>query len=207
MSDFHYPVALPPKATKSCRVVVNREDLAELLPKRRHVAQVGAGLGELSEMILNRCSPQRLVILDPFMGHTDPDFWARRAGGTPGANDHLQHFRERFPEPIAQGRLELLRGPFLESLEKLPDRGLGISWIQGEVRYPVLRSCLQALAPKMANDGQIVIPNYIMSDYLRGNTYGVIQAVNEFMVANNWEMVVLALQSSMFCDVAICRAR
>jgi hypothetical protein len=53
----------------------------------------------------------------------------------------------------------------------------------------------------------IVIANYIMSDYLSKSDYGVIQATNEFMVENRWEMIALALPSSMFCDVAIRRTR
>ena len=59
----------------------------------------------------------------------------------------------------------------------------------------------------MSGDGVIVVANYIMSDYLSKSDYGVIQATNEFMVKNRWEMIALALPSSMFCDVAIRRAR
>jgi hypothetical protein len=207
MADFHYPVALQPDATKSCRVVVSRSELAGLLPKRRPVAQLGAGLGDLTELILNRCSPQKVTVLDPFTLHTVGDFWAQRTGGQDGAADHQQFFRTRFAGPIAQKRLEIVPGEIFETIPKLPDRGIAVAWIEDDTSYPVIRDHLKALLPKMATDGQIVVSNYIMSDYLTGHVYGVIQAANEFMAQNKWEMLVLALQSSMFCDVVLRRSR
>jgi hypothetical protein len=206
MADFHYPVALPPEALRSCRVVVNRGELAGLLPKRRQVVQLGAGLGDLSDIILNRCSPQKLTVLDPFNLHTITDFWHERAGAAARA-DHVEHFRKRFSGPVGQGRLEMVQGEIFETIEQLPDRSVGIAWVAEATQYSVIRDHLKALAPKMANDGQIVVANYIMSDYLSGEVYGAIQAVNEFIVSNRWEMIVLALQSSMFCDVVIRRLR
>ncbi|MGE5271075.1 MAG: hypothetical protein ACM3JG_15540 [Thiohalocapsa sp.] len=205
MADFHYPVALPPEALRSCRVVVNRGDLAGLLPKRRQVVQLGAGFGELSEVILGSCSPQKLTVLDPFILHTIDGGWEARVG-QPGL-DHQQHFRKQFAAPLAQGQLEMRQGEIFELIEQLPDRGVGIAWIADDTKYAVIRDHLKALLPKMLNDGQIVISNYIMSDYLTGEVYGVIQAANEFIVAERWEMIGFALQSSMFCDVVIRRSR
>jgi hypothetical protein len=207
MADFHYPVALGPDAIKRCRVVVSRDELAGLLPKRKLVAQIGAGLGDLSEVIVTRCNPQRLSVLDPFTLHSITDFWQDRLGKRAAALDHQQYFRERFAGPMAQGRIALVPGEIFETIPTLPDRGVGIAWIGNDTSYIVVRDHLQALLPKMANDGQIVISNYIMSDYLTGNAYGVIQATNEFIVANKWEMTLLVLQSNMFCDVVICHSR
>jgi hypothetical protein len=43
--------------------------------------------------------------------------------------------------------------------------------------------------------------DYIMRDL--GGEYGVIHATNEFMIAENWEMIYFALEQNMFCDVVL----
>ena len=45
--------------------------------------------------------------------------------------------------------------------------------------------------------------DYIMYDHFTKEEYGVVQATNEFMLANNFEMLYFALHPEMFCDVLI----
>jgi hypothetical protein len=207
MTDFHYPVALTGDLTRSCRVVATRDELAMQLPRWRTVAQVGAGLGEPTELILSVCSPPKVTVVDPFTLHNEAEFWRSHLSGDEANLDHENYFRDRFSGPISEGRLELFRGEEFEAIEWLTDGSVGTAWVQGRTSYRDVRDHLQSLLPKMNDDGVIVVANYIMSDYLAKSDYGVIQATNEFMVQNRWEMVALALPSSMFCDVAIRRVR
>jgi len=207
MTDFFYPVALKGDLTRSCRVVTTRNDLALQLPRWRAVAQVGAGLGELTELILGVTSPQKVTVIDPFNMHNEAEFWRSHLSAVEARLDHEQYFRDRFSGPISEGRLELFKGEAFEAIEWLTNGSVGIAWVQGQTNYRDVRDHLQSLLPKMNGDGVIVVANYIMSDYLSKSDYGVIQATNEFMVKNHWEMIALALPSSMFCDVAIRRTR
>ena len=207
MTDFHYPVALTGDLTRSCRVVATRNDLALQLPRWRAFAQVGAGLGEVTELILGVSSPQKVTIIDPFYMHNEGEFWRSHLSAAEATLDHEHYFRDRFSGPISEGRLELFKGEAFEAIEWLTNGSVGVAWVQGPTNYPDVRDDLQRLLPKMNDDGVIVVANYIMSDYLAKSDYGVIQATNEFMVKNRWEMIALALPSSMFCDVAIRRVR
>ena len=207
MADFHYPVALTGDLTRSCRVVTTRNDLALQLPRWRDVAQVGAGLGDVTELILGVCSPSKVTVVDPFGLHNEADFWRSHLSAAEAKLDHERYFRSRFSGPISEGRLELFRGKASEAVEWLTNGSVGIAWVQGRPNYRDVRDHLESLLPKMSSEGVIVIANYIMSDYLSKSDYGVIQATNEFMVKNHWEMIALALPSSMFCDVAIRRVR
>ena len=207
MTDFFYPVALTGDLTRSCRVVATRNDLALQLPRWRAVAQVGAGFGELTELILGVSSPQKVTVIDPFHMHNEAEFWRSHLKAVEARLDHEHYFRDRFSGPISEGRLELFKGEAFEAIEWLTNGSVGVAWVQGRTNYRDVRDHLQSLLPKMSGDGVIVVANYIMSDYLSKSDYGVIQATNEFMVKNRWEMTALALPPSMFCDVAIRRMR
>lgn len=201
MADFHYPIAVLPNLIRSCRIVAGRNDLATALPKGKLIVQLGAGFGEVSQLLFDRCNPHKLVVLDPFSLHTTAR-WREGFGGRANAMDHQEYFHEKFAEQITRRRMELSSEIFA-SLDQLPERGVGISWLLDEIDYGTVRGYLSALQAKMANDGVVIVSNYIMNDYLRGDVYGVIQATNEFMVNNRWEMILFSLEPSMFCDVVI----
>ena len=53
----------------------------------------------------------------------------------------------------------------------------------------------------------IVLDDYIMFDHYHYHPYGVVQAVNEFIVANeDWKVCGFALQRDTFHDIAIRRS-
>ena len=59
----------------------------------------------------------------------------------------------------------------------------------------------------MKSDRWIILNDYIMNDAGGSNApCGVIQAANEFMIAENWEMIYLAFHVYMFCGVVLRRA-
>jgi hypothetical protein len=207
MTDFHYPVALTGDLVKSCRVVATRDDLALQLPRWRAAAQVGAGFGEVTELLLGACSPSKVTVIDPFVLHEEEELWRSQVNPGQAGLNHELYFRERFAEPISKGRFDLFKGQAFEAIDWLTNGSIGIAWVQGRTNYRDVRDHLQGLLPKMCSDGAMVVSNYIMADYLSKTDYGVIQATNEFMVKNRWEMFAISLPSSMFCDVAIRRAR
>ena len=47
--------------------------------------------------------------------------------------------------------------------------------------------------------------DYIMFDHKSKTDYGVVQATNEFMIENNYEMLFFAFHPQLFCDIAIRR--
>jgi len=56
---------------------------------------------------------------------------------------------------------------------------------------------------KVKSDGMMVFNDYTNWSVCEIMPYGVAKAVNEFCIANNWEIVFLALQSLGYRDIAI----
>jgi hypothetical protein len=51
----------------------------------------------------------------------------------------------------------------------------------------------------------IVFDAYVGFDFFQGVRYGVIRAVNELIVNDDWRVCGLSLHPAMFCNVAIRR--
>ena len=64
---------------------------------------------------------------------------------------------------------------------------------------------LALIQQKIRPEGWIILNDYLMTDWIGGETYGVVQATNEFMIAQGWEMLYFALHTAMYCDVVLRR--
>jgi hypothetical protein len=52
-----------------------------------------------------------------------------------------------------------------------------------------------------------VMNDYIFFDHIASLKYGVVEATHEFCLEHGYEMLYLALQPQMFCDVCIRRMK
>ena len=94
------------------------------------------------------------------------------------------------------------------ALENLGDGTVDVVYLDADHGYEAVRRELSIVRRKIRPDGVIVMNDYTMVDVVGATMapYGVIQATHEFMVEHGWEMRWLALQSYMYCDVALTRA-
>jgi hypothetical protein len=92
-------------------------------------------------------------------------------------------------------------GDSAEQIATLDDQSVDIFYVDADHSYAGATRDLAAIKPKIRADGLIIMNDYIMRDL--GGEYGVIHATNEFMIAENWEMIYFALEQNMFCDVVL----
>ena len=59
---------------------------------------------------------------------------------------------------------------------------------------------------KLKKNGILIFNDYIMHDHIANYPYGIVQVVNELCVNHDWKITALALESQMFCDVALERS-
>lgn len=197
---------LPWYLLRNARVLSTRNDLLPLLPKGGVIAEIGVMTGTFSRLLLDACRPKCFYAIDLFGIHALPEVWGKPTTEVFGGLTHEDFYKRTFAAEIAEGRMKVLAGDSQAMLERIPDASLDIVYVDADHTYPSVAAELRLCARKIRPDtGLIIVNDYVMVDALYGGNafYGVIQATNEFMIREGWEMVAFALQDHMFCDVVL----
>lgn len=158
--------------------------MLELAPKQGVCAEVGVFLGDFSAEILERTRPERLHLIDIDQRFID--------GG-----------RARFRAEVDSGRVALHTGDSSTILRSLPPAYFDWVYVDGDHTYEGCKKDIDAAADRLKPGGLILLNDYVFwgaSDFCK---YGVMEAVNEFCLACNFEFVGIALQGRGYFDVAI----
>lgn len=198
-----YAQALSNELLSNCRVLPDRENLLALLPQGKSWCEVGVGIGDFSKEVLEKCKVSTYYAIDMFSLYDaslpqDADVRRKFRG-----MNIFNYYRERFNIQIESGVMEILRGDRVDMLSHLPPKGVDIFSVNFNRDYKSLMNELSVIGEKIANDGIIVISDYIMGNWLTEINYGVVQAANDFMIRGKWEMMYFVLHEGMFCDIAI----
>jgi hypothetical protein len=89
------------------------------------------------------------------------------------------------------------------NLAKYPDKSFNLIYIDADHSYEAVKRDTNVAKAKLADNGILVFNDYTMFDHLNGVPYGVVQAVNELIVSEDWRVCGFSLQKFMFCDIAI----
>ena len=169
---------------RDCIVVPERTVLLERLPKGGIVAEVGTLQGEFAREILRIVEPQELHLID---------------------HEIHPRVREMAEESALRERLRVHQGDSVEALESFPDEYFDWIYIDAQHAYEGVKRDIGAARRKIKGDGLLVFNDYTIWSYVEMEPYGVVAAVNELCVEDDWELVYLALPSHMYCDVAVRR--
>lgn len=202
--ERHPARPLTDRHVRNARVVASRIDILRSLPKGGSFCEVGVAYGDFSASVLDIVRPDAFIAIDIFTMHDYPDVFGfdRLKGGT-----HEAFYRRRFATQIESGVMVLSVGNSVACIRALPDQSMDTIYIDAWHSYEAVRSELQISKRKIKPDGVLILNDYTMFDYMTGHHYGVVQAVNEFMIEEQWEMTHFALHTGMYCDVAIRKFR
>jgi hypothetical protein len=199
-----YP-QIPAALLGQARVVADRWAALPLWPKGAVIAEVGVALGGFSQSILESCQPRRFLAIDRFDLHDLPELWGKSTQEHFSGRTHRQFYEDRFAAEIRDGRMEVRQGDSSDMIAALPDDSVDLFYVDADHTYDGVRRDLDALRPKVRADGWIIMNDYLPADTFSNAPLGVIQATNEFMVGDGWEMVYFALAPIMYCDVGLRR--
>lgn len=185
-------VRLAEKHMRNCQLVLDRERLLDRLPHWGTVAELGVDRGDFSERILARARPGTLHLVD---------LW-----NTDRYHDGLfAQTRARFADPIDRGQVQIHRKSSLDAAGDFADAHFDWIYIDTDHSYETTARELRLYAPKVRPDGLIAGHDYVMGNWVSSYRYGVIEAVHEFCVEQDWELAFLTVDQTESPSFAIRR--
>jgi hypothetical protein len=161
------------------------------------IAEVGVAEGEFSEYLLNEFRPRTFIAFDIFTMHELPAF----GYGWFDNMTRLDYYKRKFSDRGAQVVIE--HGMSHLNLAKYPDKSFDLIYVDADHSYEAVKRDADIAKKKVTDNGIIIFNDYIMFDHLQGVPYGVVQAVNELIVSEDWRVCGFSLEKNLFCDIAI----
>ena len=184
------PPSLTSRHIEHLRLVKNRSRMLMLMPSNGIVAEVGVDEGNYSEEILSITQPKILYLIDA---------WCSKRYG----DNKFNTVQNRFREEVDRGQVVIKRGISWEQLQKLPDSYFDWIYLDTSHTYEDTAKELEVSRIKVKPDGVISGHDYTIGNIKKALPYGVIQAVNEFCINHDWEMIYLTNEPSRYLTYAL----
>jgi hypothetical protein len=199
----NYP-ALKAKHLDNAKLFANRQDLISAMSFLRDgvIAEIGVADGYFSDFLLSELRPRKFVAFDIFTMHEFTNSWAGRTHMF-GNMTQLEHYRAKFADRGPQVVIEI--GMSQQNLAKYPDKSFDLIYVDGDHSYAGVKEDANLAKTKIADNGVVVFNDYIVYDYAHGKPYGVVRAVNELLINEDWRVCGFAFSPDMFCDIAVCK--
>lgn len=173
---------LPQRVLDTCRLLQSRDELARLLPKDGVVAEIGNDRGAFVRLVLDTCLPRQLHLFK---------------------HDSSRVKSELISEGLRQGTIIIHEGDPASLVPVMPDDYFDWMYLDNGHFYEDVSRDIKMSAARIKPGGYLVINDYTTWSPVSANRCGVARAVNEFCIANQWEVAFLALQSLTYNDIAL----
>ena len=185
---------IPQKLLSNAKLYAERTLPVYDIPKGGVIAEIGVALGEFSEKLLKIIQPRFFYAVDMFSDKTK-GFWGGRQFEESGMT-HEQYYRNKFKG--LESKMALHRGMSWEAIKEIPDDSLDYAYIDAGHDYASVRNDIDAIYPKM-KQGAIMQFN----DYTLHENFGIIPAVNDFVIKTNSEVLFFAFSYNEHNDIGI----
>jgi len=184
---------LEERHVRNCQVVLNRELMLQKLGERKTAVELGVFQGDFSAKILEICNPDLLVLVD---------IWASKKYSESVYRDLMQ----RFSKEIKGKRIKICRKLSTDAASDFEDNQFDLVYIDTDHSYEVTLAELKAYSTKVKKEGVIAGHDYTRC-YLSGGRSWVIEAVHEFCVQYNWEIIFITAETLESRSFAIKRIK
>lgn len=165
----------------NAKLLTTREELLSLLPIGGVVAELGVDQGDFSESILNITKPKKLHLIDSW-----------------GSKRYNQKKRtsveNRFSEGVKKNSIEINIGLSTEVVTNFKDNYFDWIYIDTTHSYKTTIEELEAYRTKIKPNGYITGHDFILGNWDGLVRYGVIEAVYEFCVKYDWEVLYITTE-------------
>lgn len=173
-------VPLSQKHIENCELLLNRRVLLSKLDKNAVVAEIGVAEGEFSKEIMDITNPEKLHLID---------IWGNQRYN----EEKYQRVQEKFSRQIKNERVVINRKLSIEAADEFPDDYFDWIYIDTNHSYQTTKQELIKFSPKVKKNGIIAGHDYLIGHWISSFRYGVIEAVHEFCVENDWELIYLTV--------------
>jgi len=176
--------------TKNTRLLATRLDLLHLMPKNGVVAELGVDKGDFSTEILKLTLPKKLHLVD---------IWHTKRYDSKKKN----YVQERFQQEANSGKLAINIGLSTEVADSFEDSYFDWIYIDTDHSYNTTIQELEKYRLKLKKGGIIAGHDFVRGSWKGLVRYGVIEAVYEFCVKYNWEIIFLTSEIDINPSFAI----
>lgn len=167
--------------------VTNREMflrvLADFIPTGSIGCEIGVLHGDFSKKILDEIKPEELYLIDPF--YKNEETYSNGVNTAYSTEENYQSVLQRFNEEIINSQVFVCRGFSYDLVDRFLNKTFDWIYHDGSHKYKDIKKDLNDWLPKM-KDNAIIAGH----DYIELEDFGVIQAVNEFMKEQGFEMIL-----------------
>ena len=174
---------------KNLTILTNKVALLDVLPKHSIVAKVGVSNGKYSEKIISVTQAEKLHLIDSW---TQERYRGREL-----------FVEKRFEKEIKLGQVFINKGFSTTELERFDDGYFDWVYIDTDHTYNTTAKELEICRKKVKTNGIIAGHDYAVGHFPSRLRYGVIEAVNEFCVKYNWEMIYLTHESHRYLSYGL----
>ena len=157
-----------------CKAILDRMSLLEQMPKNAIVAEIGVDRGRFAERIYEVTQPQKLHLIDIFQF----DYQLESVKSILGKKENI----------------EINQVNSVEAGNLFNDEYFDWIYIDTDHTYETTKAELNAFADKIKPGGFISGHDYFQVGISNGFSYGVMSAVHEFIVINNWKLYAVTLE-------------
>ena len=182
-----FPLApqLAERHLEHARVLPDREHILKKMTSGGIAAEVGVQTGRFSRAIIDLCRPAKLHLVDRDL--------------------RAFSIAEQFRSDVDAGTVCLHEGDSSSVLRGFPEAYFDFVYVDADHTYAGVKRDIEAAKSKVKESGCLVFNDYTFWSPAECMPYGVVQAVNELCIEDDWEVLYLALAHYMYCDVAVRR--
>ena len=158
--------------------------LEAYLPKESIGVEIGVLNGDFSERILQRIKPKRLYLIDPY--ETGGNKYESGLTTAYSTEFDYEKILERFKSEISTQQVTLFRNYSHDIVHKFKNNLFDFIYIDSSHLYEDVKKDLEDWLPKLKTNGYMC-----GHDYVEIENFGVILAVDEFIVKHGFEWVAL----------------
>jgi hypothetical protein len=175
---------------ENTKILSNRNELLSMLPSYGIGAEIGVDEGEFSDLILKINQPEKLYLIDS---------WGSERYSV-SKKDKIERI---FNLLITQNKIEIVHNNSINAAHNFQNDYFDWVYIDTDHSYETTLKELYAYAIKIKPQGYICGHDYIKGNLRDAIRYGVIEAITEFCVKENWELCYLTMENQGHPSFAI----